>query len=185
MMNSVLAGAGLRSSDLNAIAFANGPGAFTGVRIAAATAQGLAIGLSVPLIAISTLAALSQQACDSLSCDRVQAALDARMSEAYCAHYCLNLRSGLVELEGNEQLVKLDQLHPVQGGISAGSGFKAWREAGNRADPDVEIHEDILPTAAAVVKLARQAADQGRMYSADHTEINYLRNQVAEKPAVR
>ena len=62
MMDSVLVQAGLFKKDLTHIAYASGPGAFTGVRIAASTAQGISIGLNIPLVAISTLAILAQHA---------------------------------------------------------------------------------------------------------------------------
>lgn len=59
-IDEVLDQAGLSLDDLDCIAFGRGPGAFTGLRVAAAAAQGLATGLGIRLCAVSSLAALAQ-----------------------------------------------------------------------------------------------------------------------------
>ncbi len=64
MMNQVLGESGVEKSLLTHCAFANGPGAFTGIRIAAAQAQGIGIGLGIPLLPVSTLATLAQVSLD-------------------------------------------------------------------------------------------------------------------------
>jgi tRNA threonylcarbamoyladenosine biosynthesis protein TsaB len=180
MLNSVLARANLERNDISGIAYANGPGAFTGVRIAASTAQGLSIGLSVPLLGISTLAVLAQQACETLHCKKVLVALDARMGEAYSALYTTN-DSHLVELSGEEHLIKLEQLQPIKNIAAAGSGFQAWSEAGHAISNNVPLYESIYPTATALVKLAKNLFDNHQGTTPDKAEINYIRNKVAEK----
>ena len=82
----LLAEAGVARSQLDAIAVGRGPGAFTGVRLAIAVAQGIALALDRPVVPVSTLAALAMRApaCDG---DRVLAAIDARMGEVYVAGY--------------------------------------------------------------------------------------------------
>lgn len=62
LINDLLSEAKINLSDLNAVAFGCGPGSFMGVRLATATAQGLAFGLNIPLISISTLQILAQTA---------------------------------------------------------------------------------------------------------------------------
>lgn len=183
MMDSVLAKAHCQKSDITHIAYASGPGAFTGVRIAASTAQGLSIGLNIPLVAISTLATLAQQTADSHNVDKIIATLDARMGEAYVGKYLRNSQTGLVELEGEEQLVKLDKLTGQQEYFLSGSGFKAGREAGF-GPYSGSIDEDALPSAAALVKLAQQSIQRKQAVPADQATINYIRNKVAEKKKV-
>ena len=107
MIDSLLAEAEIAKTDLVAVAFSQGPGAFTGLRIACGLAQGMALGLGLPLIPIDSLRATAQSAVDflvdnkQLKCiskaegdspilvgvDYIVTLLDARMGEAYMAIY--------------------------------------------------------------------------------------------------
>ena len=79
--------AALAMSDLDAVAFGRGPGAFTGLRTACAVAQGLALGLEVPVIALDTLLVVAQHARLQGAGDVVWAMSDARMNQIYAAAY--------------------------------------------------------------------------------------------------
>jgi tRNA threonylcarbamoyladenosine biosynthesis protein TsaB len=83
----LLADHGLVPAQLQAIAFGRGPGAFTGLRSACAVAQGLALGLARPLLALDTLAAVAESAWQRGGVERVWTALDARMGEIYAARW--------------------------------------------------------------------------------------------------
>ncbi len=182
MLDAVYQRAQLSRLDTDYIAYSSGPGAFTGVRIAAATAQGLSIGLSAPLIPISTLAVLAQHACELYALDRVMSALDARMGETYCAEYVKNAQ-GLVVLQGEEQLIKLDRLE-ISGQLAGvGSGFSASMQAGKIFSSQQQIYPDVYPAASALVTLAHHAAGLNQVVDIGHAQINYIRNQVAEKKA--
>ena len=180
MLDAVYDRAQLSRMDTDYIAYSSGPGAFTGVRIAAATAQGLSIGLTAPLIPISTLAVLAQHACELYAVDRVMSALDARMGETYCAEYIKNAQ-GLVELQGEERLIKLDLLEITDHMAGAGSGFSASMQAGKVFDSQLQIYPEVYPAASALVKLAHHAAGLNQVVEIGHAQINYIRNQVAEK----
>ena len=65
----------------------SGPGSFTGVRIAASTAQGLSLGLNVNVCTVSSLKALAAQALEGVDEDYAVASIDARMGEVYIAVY--------------------------------------------------------------------------------------------------
>lgn len=180
MMDQVLNAAGVSKSELGAIAYASGPGAFTGVRIAAATAQGLALGLGVKLVPVSTLAVLAQQACDALDIDRVSVALDARMGEVYAGAYQRSVDHGLVEASADEALVALADWCPATKIMAVGSGVRACREAGYLQGRDLNLlRDDLYPTAAALARLAHRQSTLGLGVAATKGGINYLRNQVA------
>ena len=75
--------AGIAIADLDAIAFGQGPGSFTGVRIACGLAQGMAYGAGLGMVPVETQMTMAEQC----ACDRVLVALDARMGEIYLAAY--------------------------------------------------------------------------------------------------
>lgn len=83
LMQEELKNRALELNDIEAIAFGCGPGSFTGIRIAAGVAQGLAFGLDVPIYAISNLKALALQSYLKYGETKVLACIDARMDEVY------------------------------------------------------------------------------------------------------
>ncbi|MGB5833448.1 MAG: tRNA (adenosine(37)-N6)-threonylcarbamoyltransferase complex dimerization subunit type 1 TsaB [Thiohalocapsa sp.] len=87
MMDALLREAGLVARDLDALAFGVGPGSFTGLRIAAAVVQGVAFGADLPVVGISTLAALAQGGQREAGVRRALCAFDARMGEVYWGAY--------------------------------------------------------------------------------------------------
>ena len=117
---AVLAEAGVARSQLDAIAVGRGPGAFTGVRLAIAMAQGIALALDRPLVPVSTLAALALQA----GGERRLAAIDARMGEVYLGAFARSA-DGLSALS-EEVVVK-----PGAADLPAGAG---WHGVGTGFD---------------------------------------------------
>ncbi|MBU2862365.1 tRNA (adenosine(37)-N6)-threonylcarbamoyltransferase complex dimerization subunit type 1 TsaB [Reinekea forsetii] len=88
-INALIQESSLNMSDLDAIVYGRGPGSFTGIRIAAGVAQGLAMALNCPIIPISTLHSLAYSAFKAGHRD-CWVALDARMSEIYFAPYSVD-----------------------------------------------------------------------------------------------
>src|SRR5688572_22068013 len=86
MVKRVLERSQLRPAQMDCFAFGQGPGSFTGIRIACGMVQGLAFGAARPVVPVPSLLALAEQTNDA----RVVAALDARMGEAYLAAYARN-----------------------------------------------------------------------------------------------
>ena len=93
MIKDLLLQAGLKPTDLDAIAISSGPGSYTGLRIGASTATGLCFGFNIPLIAINTLKALASAAIESsdASYDVYWPMIDARRMEVYEALYTADL----------------------------------------------------------------------------------------------
>jgi tRNA threonylcarbamoyladenosine biosynthesis protein TsaB len=176
----LLADAGIAKSQLDAIAVGRGPGAFTGVRLAIALAQGIALALDRPIVAVSTLAALAMQAPDDGS--PVLAAIDARMAEVYVGRY--QRCDGVVVELTTEILVApaavslpddASRWHGVGTGFGASDGVLAQRWSAQLATVDATA----LPHAADVARLASTAYARGEAVAPELAEPAYLRNNVA------
>ena len=102
MIGELLATAGLPLEDLDGIAFGRGPGSFTGLRVAAAVAQGLGLAVNLPLLPVSSLAAMAQGLWRTEGQERSLVCIDARMGEVYWGVF--EVREGLAELLGAEHL---------------------------------------------------------------------------------
>lgn len=87
MIEEVLKNGATKVSDLDAIAFVAGPGSFTGIRIATSMAQGLSLGLNIPVIALSSLLVLALGARKRFEHTEVLPCIDARREQVYWAHY--------------------------------------------------------------------------------------------------
>jgi tRNA threonylcarbamoyladenosine biosynthesis protein TsaB len=185
---SLLQQAGLVLSQLDVVAFGRGPGSFTGLRIAAGVAQGLAFGAGLPVVPVSTLAALAQGTLRQQGAQKVLAALDARMQEIYWGAYACG-DSGLVELVGKEQVCAPQQVHRPQGTawVGAGSGWETYADelaAACALAPD-DVISDQIPHAADVATLALGLFEQGKALPPEQAIPVYLRDKVAEKPKPR
>lgn len=177
MMDQVLAASGIAKISITHCAFANGPGAFTGIRIAAAQAQGIGIALGIPLLPISTLALLAQTGIDRFGCSRPLVALDARMQEIYWAIYDHD-EQGQARLTGSERLSPAADID-IEAGVDYGLGH-GWVDE-LRAAVDFSVEAELLPDARSMLQLAAAAARARLGVDASSAGINYLRNRVAEK----
>lgn len=186
MVDELLAEAGLSLRNLAGIAFGRGPGSFTGLRIAAAVTQGLAAGVDLPVLPVSSLRALAAQAHRLLkdrgeplpSGARVLACMDARMDEVYWGLFGGDLRDA-DEAVGPAAQVLQAVVSPVA--AAAGKGLSAYPQiavslqiAPGRVFADAEPHaQDVA--ALAIADLAAGASWQ----DAAQAQPVYLRNQVA------
>jgi tRNA threonylcarbamoyladenosine biosynthesis protein TsaB len=160
----------LKRQQIEAVAFGAGPGAFTGLRIACALAQGLAFARGLPVIGISTLEALAQES----GAARVVACIDARMSEVYYA--ALEKGAGRWHEVVAAQCVapKSAPRPPGEGWVGCGNGFAVYGNMGmSRVFPDVH------PTALAVAQLAAPRLAAGEGVDAAQALPVYLRDKVA------
>ncbi|MDI9238899.1 tRNA (adenosine(37)-N6)-threonylcarbamoyltransferase complex dimerization subunit type 1 TsaB [Lysobacter sp. LF1] len=182
--DELLAQAGLKRSQLDGIAVGRGPGAFTGVRLAIALVQGIALALDRPVVAVSTLAALAMRAQDAApgATLRVLAAIDARMGEVYSGAF--ELKDGDARALDEERVGAPDSVI-VPGGeggwIGVGTGFGAADGAlsSRLSARFVSIDAAQLPHAADVARLGTLAFARGDAVPADRVEPAYLRNNVA------
>lgn len=185
MVESLLQEAALALTDLDAVAFSRGPGAFTGVRIATACAQGLAFSADLPVIPVSTLAAIAQRCSDVYSAPHIAACLDARMGEVYWGLFTRN-EDALVTPASQERVISPETVSTADWTQwrGAGNGWQVYESVlqGRFAQPAQGIHADIYPSAASVARLAVAAAAQGQLLPAEAALPVYLRDHVAKKP---
>ncbi|NYZ61598.1 tRNA (adenosine(37)-N6)-threonylcarbamoyltransferase complex dimerization subunit type 1 TsaB [Luteimonas deserti] len=178
---ALLAEAGIARGQLDAIAVGRGPGAFTGVRLGIALAQGIALALDRPVVACSTLAVLAMRA-DAPVGARVLAAIDARMGEIYSGAF--TIEDDGPRLVGAEQVGAPGQLafggdasdwHGVGTGFAAADGALASRLEGRFA----AINASALPRARDLARLAAAAFARGEAGAPERVEPAYLRDNVA------
>ena len=86
-IDRVMKQAGVAPVELTAVAVGAGPGSFTGLRIGMSTAKGIAFAAGTPLYAISSLAALAQDAAAAGAQGVIVPAMDARRGELYVGFY--------------------------------------------------------------------------------------------------
>jgi tRNA threonylcarbamoyladenosine biosynthesis protein TsaB len=183
MIDQLLREADLTPTRLTAVAFGRGPGAFTGVRVAASVAQGIAYAADLPVVPVSTLAALALAGYRHNAYQAVLCATDARMGEVYWGAY--QVQQGVVSLLGDECVCRPEAV-PVPGPgewYGVGNGWAVY--AGQL--PDVLTHVPVaemtewLPRAEEVALLAKHEFEQGRTVAADQAVPVYLRDNVAQK----
>ena len=190
----------LRESDislrqLDGIGYGAGPGSFTGLRIACAVTQGLAFGADLPVVGVSTLESIAEQAgadrvlrqdrpegeCLAAYPLRVLTVLDARMAEVYWAAYARDGGGWRALTEPQLALPESVTIPPGGEWVGAGNGFAALGavlrprlEAGL-----VRIDDTLMPDAAAMAPLAARAFERGEGQDAALAAPIYLRDKVA------
>ncbi|MGF2736340.1 tRNA (adenosine(37)-N6)-threonylcarbamoyltransferase complex dimerization subunit type 1 TsaB [Marinobacter sp. DUT-1] len=186
MVRELLAEKGLVPADLDALAFACGPGSFTGLRIATGVVQGLAWGLNLPVVPVSSLAAVAYGAMESLDIaegDAVAVAFDARMGEVYWG--CYRRDDGLPELLGEERVCPPEAVSltgKAEHWYGAGPGWQ-FREQmpAEVSGPMVSVAPDLLLRASWVARLAEKPAADGHTVPAEQAQPVYIRDEVAWK----
>ncbi len=181
MVDELLAEAGLKLTALNAIAYSRGPGAFTGVRIAAAVAQGLAFGADLPVLPLSSLQTLAQGANRQHGAQRVLTVADARMNEVYVGAYELD-SAGLMQAIAPERLGPAASVSLPEGEFfGAGNGFAAYRELLASRVPLSACEPALYPEAQDLATLAAPRVAAGEAVAPELALPVYLRDEVWQK----
>jgi tRNA threonylcarbamoyladenosine biosynthesis protein TsaB len=173
MINTILSSSFLTLHDLDAIAYGRGPGSFTGIRIASSVAQGLGFATKFRLIPISSLAAIAQTAYLEQQWAYLLVALDARMGGVYWAQYKVN-QLGLVELIGREEVSAPETVgmpENTNNWYGVGDGWEKY----NLGIQPKATNSKLLPTAQAILSLARVKFEQGEWVKANEAVPVYLR----------
>ena len=204
MIDELLAEGAMALQQLDAIAFGAGPGAFTGVRLAASITQGLAYSSGLPVLPVSTLRATAQRALwPPMDVDagatglpttapgteeRALVCQDARMGEVYWALF--RRERGVAVVDGVEMLgppavvlARLCEIDSQQSLCGAGSGFAVQGElAAALAARQAAVFPGIAPHAREIAVLAAHAGLAAALPAAEAQPV-YLRNDVAAIPA--
>jgi tRNA threonylcarbamoyladenosine biosynthesis protein TsaB len=177
VLGELLAEAQWTLADMDGIVFGEGPGSFTGLRIACGVAQGLAFGAGLPVLGVCTLEALAQQA----GAERVIACLDARMGEIYHAAYCRG--------DDGWQPVMQPGLYPPQqvpvvdgtGWCAIGSGWDSYGSIldGMHAGKLERKIAQAFPLAKDMAELAAPRLVRGAGKPPHEAAPLYIRNKVA------
>ncbi|MEO6295660.1 MAG: tRNA (adenosine(37)-N6)-threonylcarbamoyltransferase complex dimerization subunit type 1 TsaB [Dokdonella sp.] len=180
MCEELLAEAGLARRDLAALCVGCGPGAFTGVRLAISAAQGIALALDIPIVTVSSLAALAMQAPDNGA--SILAVIDARMGEIYAGAF-RRTREGLVEAIAAEYVGQASALQlPAEPAWNVvGSGWASYRDAllARLSVAPTWAEGERFPQAADVARLAAPLARVGKGVAPELALPVYLRDKVA------
>lgn len=186
MVDAVLAEGGLKLNQLDALAFGRGPGSFTGVRIGIGIAQGLAFGADLPMLGISTLAAMAQGTYRVHQSEQVLAAIDARMGEVYWGQY-KRQHDGDWLVVGSEQVVQpenlISQFDAADTGLwlTAGTGWETYAEPLAQLKVEMEKGTVLYPDSQDMAHLAKYALARGEAVAAEHASPVYLRDTVTWK----
>lgn len=198
MLNELMAEAGVKPINLDAVVFGKGPGSFTGLRIAAATAQGIGYANDIPLIGISTLQAMAQQALAENGTEKVFSIMDARMNELYLG--CYEEHQGLMKGVMPDQIgpiaISVEHLQrpaelTLKPMLAVGHGLKLYDQFDDSLKDlcEKQDSEQVLE-AKYLLPLAQNLFESGKTLQPDEVELVYLREQthwktIKEQKALR
>lgn len=171
MVDQVLARASIKAIDLDGLAVTLGPGSFTGLRIGFATIQGLAFGLDLPVVAVSSLQVMAQTAARKQGLEVgaiIMPILDARMGEFNCGCYRL-------ESNGQFSVLMSDQLLAAELVLPLIEKYQPNAVVGEGGQLEVTGLIDLYPDAVDLVSIAEPKFAQGMAQSIDSIELIYLR----------
>ena len=191
MIHELLATASLTVNQLDAIAYGSGPGSFTGIRIASSVAQGIGFAANLPIIQISSLAAMAQTAFIQQHKTKCLVVLDARMGQVYWGAYQVN-PYGRAELVGKEQVGQPEELHIAETLLNneltnetlnsetwcgIGDGWEKYDKPliARLGFKPSEMDSSLIPHASAMLPLAIEKFKQKDWITPSQTVPDYLR----------
>ena len=183
MVDGLLDEAGITLAALDGLAFGRGPGAFTGLRIACGVVQGLALGSGLPVVPVSSLAAVAEQV-PATAGEAVLVCNDARMGEVYWGVFRREadgaVTASCVEAVSRPELVGEGAPRAAHVAGNALPRYPVLAERLNSAG--LRFHEGVYPRADAIARLGRRGLAAGHGVPAEQALPVYVRDDVA-RPA--
>lgn len=198
MVDELLEQAGIRPEHLSAVAFGQGPGGFTGLRVACGVAQGMGFALNVPVIPIPSLLAVAARDHVALSATApVQIVVqDARMGEVYLAAYQAGLTAGRATWDELQAPTLIDAgqlgawldfaagtwgLGADRGARLLGDAIQAYPAVAAVADDRswLKVGGALRADVSSVARLALQRWQEGSSVAPDLAAPLYVRDKVA------
>lgn len=194
MLDRLLGQVGLAKKSITAVAFSQGPGGFTGLRVACGLAKGLALGLNIPIVPVSSLYASAYMVQHRLENGFIVCTIDARMQEVYLAVYHIRhgrlrhtpvLAPTLMQVEDimswlNQQLPRWCLLHSEALTASiclTGNAYAVYPDALVLPNQAWCIGDTALPNAEVLAKVANEMLKRNQNFPDDAPL--YLRDKVA------
>jgi len=191
MIESLMTKAEMNLSDINVVAFGQGPGSFTGLRIAAGVCQGIAYSQNIPVIALSSLRILAQGVYRETQQEKIAVLQDARMSEVYWGCYTLTKKSEaenikdyrVMSLVGDEIVSKPEsvQLQSDENWYCIGEALQAYPEKLGLCVKSSSVSQFIYPNAIDMIALTKYEYANNNKIEAQDVNPVYIRNEVAFK----
>jgi len=177
MIDELLRAHAVRLGDLDAIAYGEGPGSFTGLRITCGVVQGLAFGSGVPVVGVGTLLAMAE----GCAADRVVCCVDARIHEIYHAAYRRAVDRWEVVSQPALCAPAAAPALDGEGWAGCGSGFAAYRDIleARYGGQLASVEPARYPHARDIAALAVPRVERGEVSGAEDAAPVYLRNKVA------
>ncbi len=182
MAKEVMEAAEISFKELDGLAFAVGPGSFAGLRIACGFIQGLGAGLNLPIVPVSTLAALAFPVLEEHPDAIVMPMLDAKMNEVYWGLYRLD-QDGDIESIEKDQVGTLESIYHFFADkeievLGIGDGWALDGAAVERLHAKMIVDRH-YPRAGDIALLARRDLERGLGLYADQVSPVYLRHNIA------
>jgi tRNA threonylcarbamoyladenosine biosynthesis protein TsaB len=183
-IEALLNRAGVDKSSLDLIVYGQGPGSFTGLRIGVGVVQGLAYGLGIPVVGVSSLACLAQKQLRLGGGAHALVALTARHTEVYFGAYAE--QNGYMQLLGHEGVFEAAAI-PAQNAdniwVGVGSGWKLAETLTSAAGVTISsTYLEEYPEGTDLLDLGEAGYKAGAAKTAPEALPEYLREQVAAKP---
>jgi tRNA threonylcarbamoyladenosine biosynthesis protein TsaB len=184
MIKSVLSEAAISVTELNALSVTIGPGSFTGLRIGFGVTQGLAYGLDIPVVPVSTLELMVathwRQSLEHYRSNgiaqsaKIVPVIDARMNQFNCGYYELDTQGHIVNKLSDRLLGSVEAIHWIEAlspDIIIGDGQGLFSLVKTNQTPKTQIY----PHALDLLNIAQRDIERGAAKAIDSVELTYLR----------